>query len=187
MRKLICLLFCMLFLLTPLQAAAECRHTFSAWEDKGDSHSAVCTLCGETVQAQHEYEEYWMVDAESHSHRCLYCSHTTASEAHTWPENWEGEASGHYRLCTVCQTGGQSQDHSFGKATLVKWPLLFRKGRKEQTCTVCGYLHAQVVPPLKTLRIVLFCLAGAALLTAATVFTVRFIKKKKSKKENSRP
>ena len=184
MRKLICLLFCLLFLLTPLQAAAteteECRHTFSAWEDNGNSHSATCTLCGAVVEAEHTYEEYWTVDAESHTHRCLYCSHTSESQAHTWPETWEGDGSGHFRLCTVCQSAGQSQDHTLTEAKLVRWPLLYRKGRKEQTCTVCGYLYAETVAPLKTLRIVLFCVAGVAVLTAATLFTIRFIKYKRS-------
>ena len=165
--------------------ALACSHTYTRWKPAEDSHSTACTVCGYVITTAHEYPDFWTVNNRRHMKECLLCGQITDVASHIWPENWEGEASGHYRLCTVCQTGGQSQDHSFGKAKLVKWPLLYRTGRREQTCTVCGYLHAQTVPPLKTLRIVLFCLAGAALLTAATVCTGRFIKKKKSKKENS--
>ena len=181
MRKLICLLACLLFLLTPLQAAAtECPHTFSAWEDTGDIHTATCTLCGEVIQQDHRYEEFWSTTAQEHMHKCALCGHTTDVQPHTWPEAWEGDSVNHIRLCSVCQVAGQSQAHTYTDAKLVRWPLLYRSGRREQTCTVCGYLHAKTVPPLKTLRIVLFCLAGAAALTAATLFTIRFIKKKRS-------
>ena len=184
--------FVLVLLLLPLcvlaaEEEAECAHIVSAWEKvDGDTHTAVCTLCGSTVSKSHEYSDFWKVTATEHSRECYLCGHTAEAAAHSWPDSWEGDEVNHVRLCTVCQVGGESQDHIFGKAELVKWPLLFRTGRREQTCTICGYLHAVAVPPLKTLRIVLFCLLGAALLTTATVFTVRFIKKKQSKKESSR-
>ena len=184
--RIICCLAVVCLLSPAALADTSCAHSFAGWEDSGETHRAACTLCGETVEAAHTYEEYWTVDGEAHSHRCVYCGHAAEAEAHTWPEAWEADASGHYRLCTVCHTGGQSQDHSFGEAELVKWPLLYRTGRREQTCTVCGYRYGEAVPPLKTLRIVLFCLLGTAVLTAATVFTIRIIKNKRSQKENSR-
>lgn len=184
MRKLICLLFCLLFLLIPLQVSAtetkDCSHTFSAWLDDGETHSATCTLCGTVVVASHTYEEYWTVDIDRHMHLCVYCGHIGMAQAHTWPDTWEGDGNGHSHLCTICQSAGQNQVHTFTESKLVRWPLLYRTGRREQTCTVCGYLHAETVPPLKTLRIVLFCIAGTAALTTATLFTIRFIKKKRS-------
>jgi len=187
MRKLF-RIFCLLLvlLILPLPVLADdgqelCSHTVTQWEDSGETHTALCTLCGSTLSKPHEYPDFWKVSAAAHMKECLICGHITDDAAHTLPEGWEADASGHYRLCTVCQSGGQSQAHSFGKAELV-----FRTGRQEQTCTVCGYLHATNPPVLKALRIIFLCLAGAAALTAATVFTVRFIKKKKSKKANSR-
>ncbi len=165
--------------------ALACSHTFEHWKPAEDSHTTTCTVCGHVITDAHEFPDFWTVNARRHMKECLLCGQVSEVASHSWPETWEQDASGHYRLCTVCQSGGQSQDHSFTKPKLVRWPLLFRTGRQEQTCTVCGYLHAVEVPPLKTLRIVLFCIAGAAALAAAAVFTVRFIKKKQSKKENS--
>ena len=177
--------FSLVLLLLPLCVLAaeedtECVHIVSAWEAADETtHTAVCTLCGDTVVKVHEYSEYWKVTATEHRKECLVCGYTTEAAAHTLPDTWEGDEVNHIRLCTVCQVGGESRDHLWDKGETLRPAGLFRDGQRRFTCSVCGFARTERLPAHRTLGIILVSVMGTAVLAAAVFFILRMTKKKR--------
>ena len=79
---------------TALQEASitvRCRHEYTPWEDQGDYHEKVCTICGDVQTDDHSMSDWQQGTAEGHEKVCASCGKTIV-EGHSYRQG----------VCSVC-------------------------------------------------------------------------------------
>lgn len=64
---------------------------------------------------------------------------------HTFSSEWESDATSHWHAC-VCGEKGDVQAHTYGEWKITQEATDSAQGKKERTCTVCGYVESAVIP-----------------------------------------
>lgn len=85
------------------------------WEytNNGDTHTAMCKLCGKAEAAAHSYDTLQSTDAENHTFACA-CGATT-TEKHTLTCTPNADGLTHSGKCSVCGYAAAAESHSFDK------------------------------------------------------------------------
>ena len=86
--------------------------------------------------------------------------------------------------CDVCN-GKREVEHPFGDYVITREATDFEAGEKKKTCTVCGLVVTEEIPPISKIpfgALVAIVLGGSALLVFGTYAVVVLIRKKKKAK-----
>lgn len=121
----------------------------------GQSHAAVCTICGAEESRAHSWDagsvtkEPGCTESGEKTYTCP-CGETkketVASGGHIFGE-WTKNDKTHSRSCTGC-TKTESANHSW-KEEVIRKPTCKEGGNTRKTCTVCGYSVNELTDKLK--------------------------------------
>lgn len=107
-------------------------HSFGGWTVR---RGATCTEAGvEYRSCVCGYEETRLLPAPGHQ----------------MSETYEKNEDGHWLIClrAYCGYKTEVQDHEYGAWTEIKPAKCEETGKKERSCTVCGYAQQEVIPEL---------------------------------------
>lgn len=136
-------------------------HTFGTdWKSDATNHWHECTANdgAESDKAAHTASG-WLIDKAASEtekgsrHRvCSVCEYVMDTEeipmiphTHTYGTDWKSDAANHWHECS-CGSIKDSAGHSYGEWIETKAATATEKGRKERTCSVCGYKDATDIP-----------------------------------------
>lgn len=141
-------------------AADHETHTPRAgWGVGSSSHWQVCEQGGEVMNGTEAPHSFGAVTVDTKptctkpgkGHRvCTVCDFREEDVeipvvSHT-PGSFSYDDASHWKLCTVCGTKLEKAAHTFSATTVSTQPTATTPGAGIQTCTVCGYPRAVVIP-----------------------------------------
>ena len=87
--------------------------------------------------------EYYCIVTDSQEGDRNELRSDTITADHTLGEEWEYGGQGHWRACTACGKAMNVSDHIFGDWKIDKRPFAGIPGRREHTCSVCGFIESE--------------------------------------------
>ena len=145
-------------------------HTFGDWtitkeptEEAEGSREKSCTVCEFTVpeviaklEHTHTFGE-WTVTKDatcteegSKTGFCEVCKKEVTekidAKGHSYSESRSKDASGHWYEC-VCGEKKDFEEHTYGTWNVTTEPATTQEGKKERTCSYCGYVDSVVLQP----------------------------------------
>ena len=100
-----------------------CKHNYGAWTESGEGHEKTCSICGDVVKANHNWnngtvsKEAKCNEKGTMTYTCTDCGATKDEDidmiAHTFGD-WEHvDDATHKRTCTACGIE-ETKEHDFG-------------------------------------------------------------------------
>ncbi len=148
--------------------AAHCFHNYELKSDGPDTHSTVCTLCGDTTTEAHAWDEGKLSAAAGCTaeglmvYTCTVCkevrNETIAATGHTVVTDpavavtctTDGKTEGSH--CSVCQAVIQAQTvipatgHSYDAGRITTEGTCTTDGIRTYTCQTCGQEKTETIP-----------------------------------------
>lgn len=61
---------------------------------------------------------------------------------------WSSDESSHWKVCATCGTDFEHAEHSWGEWTIVQKPEANAEGKRERTCSICGFVASETISAL---------------------------------------
>lgn len=133
----------------------SCQHTYGEWTEGNGVCQQVCTKCGDTKTAQHQWKkssssvEATCKDDGVNNFDCTVCgakkSETVPkNDNHTFGNLTAVDGQNHKDTCSVCKKEIQ-QAHTWNSGKVTKPATCKEDGVKTITCTGCGYEKTEAI------------------------------------------
>ncbi|MDY2864948.1 MAG: leucine-rich repeat domain-containing protein, partial [Oscillospiraceae bacterium] len=137
----------------------EHTHEYSTeWKSDSTSHWHECS-CGEKTDVEPHTEDSGTVTTEPtettegvKTYKCTECGYITRTETiavlghtHVPSEEYSKDETGHWHTCSGCTEKLDLAAHTYGKWKITVPSTAQANGKKERSCTVCGYVQEGVV------------------------------------------
>ena len=132
----------------------------AAWEHDDSNHWRTCTRCGTVMDlASHSWGEWVEVTAPTETstgllkHTCSVCGLTMEEvlpvlpHVHHFSPDWTSDGAQHWHACSGCDVKADAADHTFTE-TILTPPTCEADGKKQFTCTVCGFTRTEAIPAI---------------------------------------
>ena len=156
------------------ETPVTCAHQVATWTPGTDSHSGVCSDCGEQVTAAHNYDDGVVTTQPGcdtvgvMTFTCKDCAATFTEElekTHTYDHGcdpdcnlcdyvrqtdhclegtWETDDTHHWQVCPTCDQTVKLE-HQYGEGILTKEPGCETAGVMSYTCADCGHVRQEAV------------------------------------------
>ncbi|MCI7766579.1 MAG: hypothetical protein MSJ26_01165, partial [Oscillospiraceae bacterium] len=146
---------------TATVTVTDCLHNdkTAAWEKDSTGHWHICNYCGAEVDKAAHSEDSGTVTTEPtetsegiKTYKCTVCGYVTRTETiavldhtHVPSEEYSKDETGHWHTCSGCTEKLDLAAHTYGKWKITVPSTAQANGKKERSCTVCGYVQEGVV------------------------------------------
>lgn len=106
-------------------------------ETDGSIEYWTCTRCGAKFSDENATSEITDEDIE------------IVAPGHVYGNEWVYDSEDHWKVCTVCDSIADKASHVWSDWTITKKATHSTDGKRERTCSECGYKMSETIPALK--------------------------------------
>lgn len=132
--------------LTATVSPHEAPHVSYRWQWYKDGEIiADATVPQLDIQEAGEYKVVVIADDGKGLSDPAEATISIAEEGHIY-EGWLSDATHHWQACEICGEEAHGAAHNFGEWVIRKEATTEETGRREHSCTVCGYAEEEEIP-----------------------------------------
>ena len=106
-------------------------------ETDGSIEYWTCTRCGAKFSDENATSEITDEDID------------IVAPGHAYGNEWVYDSENHWKVCTVCDSIADKASHVWSDWTITKKATHSTDGKRERTCSECGYKMSETIPALK--------------------------------------